>query len=389
MIGIAIAGYGTVGQGVMELFQKRRMSIQRRLGKEIDIRYILVRDSGKKRDTDIYNAELICDIRKILGDGDVQILIEATGDIDLGYTLIKEALKKRKHVITANKAVLSLHLEELSALAQEYDVYLLYEASVGGGTPLIKPLQELSLHGEIRSLRGLLSGSCNYVLSKMRIEQIPYDDVLEEAKNLGYLEADPIDDVGGFDTRRKLRILATLAFRGKIEEDDISLEGITKIEQEDIYRLFQMGYAVRLVAQAFKVNQSVQATVHPMALPLPDFLRSVDKAENGVEFMGDHFIKVCFQGSGSGRYPTAHAMLSDLEDILFSLRRKESPLGEENLRIIPYQKEARYYIRSKVPIELTIEQHLEENIWITARVAHNALMAALPDGAVAIAIGEV
>jgi homoserine dehydrogenase len=223
----------------------------------------------------------------------------------------------------------------------------------------------------------------------MRIEQIPYDDVLEEAKNLGYLEADPIDDVGGFDTRRKLRILATLAFRGKIEEDDISLEGITKIEQEDISRLFQMGYAVRLVAQAFKVNQSVQATVHPMALPLPDFLRSVDKAENGVEFMGDHFIKVCFQGSGSGRYPTAHAMLSDLEDILFSLRRKESPLGEENLRIIPYQKEARYYIRSKVPIELTIEQHLEENIWITARVAHNALMAALPDGAVAIAIGEV
>jgi|BioPla2DNA2_1021312.scaffolds.fasta_scaffold01022_18 homoserine dehydrogenase len=389
MIGIALAGYGTVGQGVMELFQKRRMSIQRRLGKEIDIRYILVRDSGKKRDTDIYNAELICDIRKILGDGDVQILIEATGDIDLGYTLIKEALKKRKHVITANKAVLSLHLEELSALAQEYDVYLLYEASVGGGTPLIKPLQELSLHGEIRSLRGLLSGSCNYVLSKMRIEQIPYDDVLEEAKNLGYLEADPIDDVGGFDTRRKLRILATLAFRGKIEEDDISLEGITKIEQEDISRLFQMGYAVRLVAQAFKVNQSVQATVHPMALPLPDFLRSVDKAENGVEFMGDHFIKVCFQGSGSGRYPTAHAMLSDLEDILFSLRRKESPLGEENLRIIPYQKEARYYIRSKVPIELTIEQHLEENIWITARVAHNALMAALPDGAVAIAIGEV
>ncbi len=389
MIGIALAGYGTVGQGVMELFQKRRMSIQRRLGKEIDIRYILVRDSGKKRDTDIYNAELICDIRKILGDGDVQILIEATGDIDLGYTLIKEALKKRKHVITANKAVLSLHLEELSALAQEYDVYLLYEASVGGGTPLIKPLQELSLHGEIRSLRGLLSGSCNYVLSKMRIEQIPYDDVLEEAKNLGYLEADPIDDVGGFDTRRKLRILATLAFRGKIEEDDISLEGITKIEQEDISRLFQMGYAVRLVAQAFKVNQSVQATVHPMALPLPDFLRSVDKAENGVEFMGDHFIKVCFQGSGSGRYPTAHAMLSDLEDILFSLRRKESPLGEENLRIIPYQKETRYYIRSKVPIELTIEQHLEENIWITARVAHNALMAALPDGAVAIAIGEV
>ncbi len=388
MIGIALAGYGTVGQGVMDLFQKRKESIQKRLGKKIDIRYILVRDSRKKRDIDLYGAELVCDIRKILDDDNIKILIEVTGDITLGYKLIKEALKKKKHVITANKAVLSLHLEELSTLAEEQDVYLLYEASVGGGTPLIKPLQELSLHGEIRSLRGLLSGSCNYVLSKMRTEQIPYDDVLEEAKNLGYLEADPIDDVGGFDTRRKLRILATLAFRGKIEEDDISLEGITKIEQEDISRLFQMGYAVRLVAQAFKENQSVQATVHPMALPINDFLRSIDKAENGVEFFGDHFIKVCFQGSGSGRYPTAHAMLSDLEDILFSLRRKISPLGSEELQIIPYQKKARYYIRNTVPMPLAIEEQIDENVWITTPVAHNVLKETLPEGAVAIAIGE-
>jgi homoserine dehydrogenase len=388
MIGIALAGYGTVGQGVMDLFQKRKESIQKRLGKKIDIRYILVRDSRKKRDIDLYGAELVCDIRKILDDDVVEILIEVTGDITLGYKLIKEALKKKKHVITANKAVLSLHLEELSTLAEEQDVYLLYEASVGGGTPLIKPLQELSLHGEIRSLRGLLSGSCNYVLSKMRTEQIPYDDVLEEAKNLGYLEADPIDDVGGFDTRRKLRILATLAFRGKIEEDDISLEGITKIEQEDISRLFQMGYAVRLVAQAFKENQCVQATVQPMALPITDFLRSIDKAENGVEFFGDHFIKICFQGSGSGRYPTAHAMLSDLEDILFSLRRKISPLGSEELQIIPYQKKARYYIRNTVPMPLAIEEQIDENVWITTPVAHNVLKETLPEGAVAIAIGE-
>ena len=388
MIGIALAGYGTVGQGVMDLFQKRKESIQKRLGKKIDIRYILVRDSRKKRDIDLYGAELVCDIRKILDDDVVEILIEVTGDITLGYKLIKEALKKKKHVITANKAVLSLHLEELSTLAEEQDVYLLYEASVGGGTPLIKPLQELSLHGEIRSLRGLLSGSCNYVLSKMRTEQIPYDDVLEEAKNLGYLEADPIDDVGGFDTRRKLRILATLAFRGKIEEDDISLEGITKIEQEDISRLFQMGYAVRLVAQAFKENQCVQATVHPMALPITDFLRSIDKAENGVEFFGDHFIKVCFQGSGAGRYPTAHAMLSDLEDVLFSLRRKTSPLGSKELHIIPYQKKARYYVRSAVPTLFAIEEQIDENVWITTPVAHNVLKENLPEGAVAIAIGE-
>lgn len=388
MIGIALAGYGTVGQGVMDLFQKRRALIQRRLGTKIFIRYVLVRDSRKKRDIDLSGAELICDMGKMLGDEGVQIIIEATGDVALGYALTKEALKKKKHVITANKAALSLHLEELSALAHDNGVYLLYEASVGGGTPLIKPLQELSLFGEIRSLRGLLSGSCNYVLSKMRKEQEPYDDVLEEAKKLGYLEADPIDDVGGFDARRKLRILATLAFRGKIEEDDISLEGITGIEQEDISRLFKMGYAVKLVAQAFKENQCVQASVHPAALPAGSFLRSIDGAENGIELFGDHFIKVGFQGTGAGRYPTAHAMLSDLEDILFSLRRKENPLGNEELNIIPYQKKARYYIRSAVPIDCAIEERLEENVWITAPVAHDVLKACLPVGALSIAIGE-
>ncbi|MGI6696636.1 MAG: homoserine dehydrogenase [Christensenellales bacterium] len=388
MINIALAGYGTVGQGVMDIFQKRKESIQRRLGKKIDIRYVLVRNSGKTRDIDFYGAEVVCDIKKILDDEGVQILMEATGDISVGYTLIKEALKKKKHVITANKSVLSLHLEELSALAQEQGVYLLYEASVGGGTPLIKPLQELSLHGEIRSLRGILSGSCNYVLTKMRKEQISYDDVVKEAKQLGYLEADPVDDIGGFDTRRKLRILATLAFQGKIEEKDILLEGITELKQEDISRLSQRGYAVRLVAQAFNDKQRIQAAVHPLALPLNSFLGSMDGAENGVEFFGNHFVKVSFQGSGAGRYPTAHAMLSDLEDILFSLRRKKSPLGGANFLVAPYQRHARYYIRSTAPMDIEIEEQLEENVWITAPVAHHVLKAALPSDVAAIAIGE-
>ncbi len=388
MIKIALAGYGTVGQGVMDLFQKRRESIERRLGKEIDIRYVLVRDSNKKRDISLYEAEFVCDINKILDDEGVKILIEVTGTIDLGYTLIKEALKNRTHVITANKSVLSLHFEELSALAEEHGVYLLYEASVGGGAPLIKPLQELSLHGEIHSLRGLLSGSCNFMLAKMQKEQASYDDVLKEARKLGYLEADPTDDVGGFDARRKLRILATLAFRGKVEEKDIALEGITGIEQRDVYCLSQMGYAVRFVAQAFKENQSIQAAVHPVALPFTDFLGSMDGPENGVEIFGDHFVYVGLQGIGAGRYPTAHAMLSDLEDVLFSLRRMESPLGGKDLRIIPYQKMARYYVRSTLPVECAIEERPEDDVWITKPVAYNVLKAALPIEAVAIALGE-
>lgn len=388
MIKIALAGYGTVGQGVMDLFQKRREEIQRRLGEEVDICYVLVRDRERERDIGLYGAELICDAKEIFNDGEVEILIEVTGDISLGYALIKEALEKRIHVITANKSVLSLHLEELSALAEEYGVYLLYEASVGGGMPLIKPLQELSVHGEIRALRGLLSGSCNYILTKMQKEQTSYENVLEKAKALGYLEADPIDDVGGFDARRKLRILTTLAFRGKVDEKDIALEGITGIELRDISCLSHMGYAVRLVAQAFKENQCIQAAVHPLALPHSDFLISMDGPENGVEVFGDHFISFGFRGFGAGRYPTAHAMLSDLEDVFFSLRRKESPLGVEGLRIIPYQKKARFYIRSAVPLEFGVDQQLEENVWITTPVAYNVLKAALPREAVAIALGE-
>ncbi len=388
MIKIALAGFGTVGQGIMELFQKRKEALERRLGKEIDIRYVLVRNSDKKRDIGLFGAKYVSDIKEILDDEEVGILMEVTGDINLGYALIKEALQKKIHVVTANKSILSLHFEELSALAEECGVYLLYEASVGGGTPLIKPLQDLSLHGEIRSLRGLLSGSCNFMLAKMQNEQASYEDALEEARELGYLEADPTDDVEGFDARRKLRILASLAFQGKVEEEDISLEGITAIEQRDIEHLTRMGYAVRFVARALKENQCVQAAVHPMALPTNDFLGSMDGPENGVEILGDHFDNISMLGVGAGRYPTAHAMLSDLEDILFSLRRKQSPLGYENITIVPYQEKARFYVRSTEPIEFAVEDQLDDNVWITAPVAYNVLKEALPEGTVAIAIGE-
>lgn len=386
MIKIALAGFGTVGQGVMDLFQRRKESICERLGKEIDISYVLVRDSAKRRDIDFYGAKVVSEIRDILQDEGVKIVMEATGDIDLGYLLIKQALKKKKHVISANKSVLSLHFEELSTLAQDNEVYLLYEASVGGGTPLIKPLQDLSLHGEIRSIQAVLSGSCNYVLSKMQNEQVSYGDAIEEAKKLGYLEADPIDDVGGFDTRRKLRILSTLSFQGKIEEKDITLEGITGLMQEDISRLSQMGYAVRLVARAFKDSHSIQAAVHPAALPIGSFLGSLEGAENGVVCVGDHFGKVSFQGMGAGRYPTAHAMLSDLEDVLFSLRRKQGPPLKTDLAIVPYRKSMRFYIRSAEPMELAIDKKVDEHVWITAPVAYDKFKLALPRGAVGIAI---
>lgn len=386
MIRIALAGYGTVGQGVMDLFHKRKEAIEQRLGKQVDLPYVLVRDASKPRDIDLQGAILTSDVRKILDDETVQIVMEATGDIDLGYRLMKEALEKKKHVITANKSVLSLHFEELSEKAREHGVYLLYEASVGGGTPLIKPLQDLSLHGEIRSLRGLLSGSCNYVLTKLREESISYEEVVEEATELGFLEADPIDDVGGFDTRRKLRILATLAFQGKTEEADISLEGITELKQEDISRLGERGYAVRLLAQAKREGQRVQASVHPVALPKASFLGAMDGAENGVEFFGENFIKVSFQGSGAGRYPTAHAMLSDLEDALFELRRKDLVAKKEPLHHEPFNEETRFYIRSAEPLTLPVEEKWGENIWLTAPIEYLQVKSMLPPEAVAIPI---
>lgn len=386
MIRIALAGYGTVGQGVMDLFHKRKQSLQERLGKTVELCYVLVREEAKPRDIDLHGATLTSDVRRILEDETVQIVMEATGDIELGYRLMKQALQKKKHVITANKSTLSLHFEELSHIAQEHGVYLLYEASVGGGTPLIKPVQDLSLHGEIRSLRGLLSGSCNYVLTKLREESISYEEVVEEATELGFLEADPIDDVGGFDTRRKLRILATIAFQGKTKETDISLEGITKLKQEDIARLGEKGYAVRLVAQAKREGNGVQASVHPVALPKASFLGAMDGAENGVEFRGENFVKVSFQGSGAGRYPTAHAMLSDLEDALFAQRRKEQPRQKDPLSHEPFREKTRFYVRSSAPLVLPLEEEWGENIWLTAPIEYDRVQSMLPPGAVAIAI---
>lgn len=386
MIRLALAGYGTVGQGVLALFHQRKESLEKRLGEEIELSLILVRNKEKVRDIDPRGVRFTEDVEEILGE-ETSVLIEATGDVEMAYPLMKKAIEKKIHVITANKSLLSLHLEELSQLAQESGVYLLYEASVGGGTPLIRPLQDLSLHGEIQSFRGLLSGSCNYVLTKMRKENAPYEDVVKEAKELGFLEADPTDDVGGFDTRRKLRILTSLAFRGAFDEESISLEGIDNLEARDIRALSENGYAVRLLAKAQIEDGQVQASVHPVAMPKESFLGSMDGANNGVEFFGENFLHVSFQGSGAGRYPTAHAMLADLEDVLFGLRRKESPIGKDALQLSPAGKECRYYVRGGGD-SVALETMLSEESGITAPLDRKRLLSVLPEGAAAIEIGE-
>ena len=220
MINIGLLGLGTVGTGILEILKERNNGIR--------VSKVLVNDINKKRDIDLNGAVITSDFNEILCDESISIIAEVTSSVEQGYEYIKSALNSGKHVVTANKAVVSGYYEELSSLAKENNRAFLYEASVGGGIPIIKPLREQVELNEIISIQGILNGTCNYILTKMFDENLNYDQALKMAQELGYSEADPSADVDGYDTLRKLRILGTLGFQGSVRESDIENTGIAE-----------------------------------------------------------------------------------------------------------------------------------------------------------------
>jgi homoserine dehydrogenase len=237
MINIGLLGLGTVGLGIVEILDKRKDELKAILGSELRIKKILVKNNSKKRSIDIEREMIVTDFEDILEDEDISIIIEVTSDLENSYKYIKKALNAGKHVVTANKAVVSKYFEELSSLASEKKLAFLYEASVGGGIPILKPLREQTAINEITKVQGILNGTCNYILTRMFEEGMDYEDTLKIAKELGYAEVDPTADVEGYDTLRKLRILGTIALRGKISEEDMILDGISSITAFDMEQI--------------------------------------------------------------------------------------------------------------------------------------------------------
>ncbi len=345
LIGIGLLGLGTVGTGVVEILEKRQEELKSLTGKEIRIKKILVKNINKKREIQIKENIITSDFEEILNDKDISIVVELTGDLEQSYKYIKSALNSGKNIVTANKAVVSKYFEELSSLAAEKNLAFLYEASVGGGIPILKPLKEELALNKITEVQGILNGTCNYILTKMFNEGLDYKEVLKIAQDMGYAEADPTADVEGHDTLRKLRILGTLALQGKIDENDILLEGISKITSFDIEQIKKMNSTVKLIGEVKGLDGGFTALVQPTIIKEDSYFANVNMAFNSVVFTGDNVGELKFYGSGAGKLPTANAVLGDVLDIINGTYRKGNPLGERKLRNLNTELKSEYYLR--------------------------------------------
>lgn len=345
MINIAMLGFGTVGTGIVEILKKRRETLREEIGQKINIKKILVKNVDRSREIEVEDGVLTNDFQEILEDDEIQIVVEVTSDIEESYINIKKVLEAKKHVVSANKAIVSKYFEELSSLAEENNVAFLYEASVAGGIPLLKPLRMQIILNDIDRVQGILNGTCNYILDEMTVDSISYEDVLEKAQALGFAELDPTADISGRDTLRKLRILSTLILGGKVSEEDIILRGIENITEFDIDQFDKKDRIVKLIGEAKRDLDGFTSIVEPHLIEKNTYFDNVNGAYNSVTMSGEDIEELKFYGPGAGKLPTANAVLSDIVDIILKQYRIKSPLGEEELKNRNDHIEGVYYLR--------------------------------------------
>jgi homoserine dehydrogenase len=311
VVKVGILGVGTVGRSVAKILKENSDIIEARAGKKIVVKLGVVRDLEKKRDIDI---NLSTNPYDILDDNEIDIVVELMGGVEEPYKLVKEALKRGKAVVTANKALLAYHRYELQEMAK--DTPLMYEASTAGGIPIIGALKSGLSANHILSIQGIMNGTTNYMLTKMIKEGASYDVVLKEAQDLGYAEADPTFDVGGFDTAHKLLILASLAYGIDAKPEDILIEGIEKISTVDVSFANEFGYEIKLLGIAKKAQSGVELRVHPTMINKDSMIAKVDGVMNAVSVVGDAVGETMYYGAGAGGDATASAVIADIVDIV-------------------------------------------------------------------------
>ncbi len=318
MVQIAVLGYGTVGSGVLEVLQTNGESINKRAGKEIKVKYVLDR---REFPGDPVSSILVHDIEPILKDPEVKVIVEVMGGVEPAYTFVKRALLDGKSVVTSNKELVAKHGAELLQIAKEKDINFLFEASVGGGIPIIRPLNQSLTADEIYEITGILNGTTNFILTKMKEEGLSFETVLKEAQDLGYAERNPEADVEGHDACRKIAILSSLAFGMHVDYEDIYTEGITQISQADMAYAAKMDREIKLVATSKKQEKEVWARVSPVLLRMDHPLSTVHGVFNAIFVKGNVIGDVMFYGKGAGKLPTASAVVADIVDAVKHLNR--------------------------------------------------------------------
>ncbi|MBD3788963.1 MAG: homoserine dehydrogenase [Campylobacterales bacterium] len=347
MVKIGILGVGTVGASVARILQENADIIEARAGKKIVVKSGVVKDLSKDRGVSI---KLSDDPNDVIDDPEIDIVIELMGGVDEAYTLVKKALEQKKAVVTANKALLAYHRYELQELAG--DIPFMYEASTAGGIPIIGALRSGLSANHINAIQGIMNGTCNYMLTKMIHEGADYQEILKEAQDLGYAEADPTFDVGGFDASHKLLILASIAYGLDAKPEDILIEGIENITPTDVAFAKDFEYAIKLLGIAKKVGNKVELRVHPTMIPQESMLAKVDGVMNAVMVNGDCVGETMYYGPGAGGNATASAVIADIVDIV---RGNSGPmLGykkplESGLTLLPKEEiRSHYYLRMSV-----------------------------------------
>lgn len=304
-IKIGLIGLGTVGSGVFKTLQNF---------KNVEVVKIAVHNKNKKRNIEGLDESIITDdAYEVVNNLEIQIVAELVGGINPAFDLIKTAIKNGKHIVTANKELLAKHGEELFNFAEENNKVVLYEAAIAGGIPLIMPIKTILAGNKITKIKAILNGTTNYILTKMDVQGASYTDVLKEAQELGYAEADPTGDVEGFDAAYKITTLATIAFGKRIKIENVYREGITKISPDDMKAANEMGYKIKLIASA-ELNEDSKADVrvHPMLVPKTKTLAHIDYVTNAVSLSGHPVGDVTLSGPGAGEFPTASSVVGDI-----------------------------------------------------------------------------
>jgi len=359
---VGLLGLGTIGTGVARILIEQKDLISRRLGKSVRLVAAADRFLDRDRGLDFTGVRLCGDAAEIVAADDVDLVVELIGGYEPARSFVVQALENGKHVVTANKALIAKHGEELFPMAAAKGLQIGFEAAVGGGIPCMKALREGLAANAIQSVYGILNGTCNFILTKMENEGADYADVLKEAQQLGYAEADPTFDVEGIDTAHKLSILAAMAFGSKIKFDEVYTEGISRISAADIMSAHEMGYRIKLLGIAkphFDGKQEqVEMRVHPTLVPLSSQIAQVSDSYNAVQISGDFVEHTMYFGRGAGERPTASAVVADIMDIASGfpdgIAHLAPPMGfvESSRREIPTMPMAdvicEYYIRLMV-----------------------------------------
>ncbi len=350
-VSVALVGFGTIGSGVVKLIQQNRNFIKRRTGIDLNLKYVIDKDLERPRPVKVETAEMSRDYRVALRDRDVSIVVELVGGTTFAHKLVMESIDAGKHVVTANKALLAEKGEEIFRKAREKDRVVMFEASVGGGIPIIRTLTDALIADRISSIYGIVNGTTNYILTRMLEDGLGFDEALREAQVSGFAEADPSLDIDGHDAAHKIAILSSLAFNTPVSYSDVCVEGISGMDLRDVRYAEELGFVVKLLAiTKLGEDEKVEVRVHPTLIPKSSQLAAVRNEYNAVLVESEFLGTSMYYGKGAGSHPTATAVVADIVTLAKIVAFNEPPIPKVSFHnsfgVKPIDETVnRYYLR--------------------------------------------